>query len=95
MQTFLSLYLYILPIALYATWVGIGLWEIVTRPDMGRGAALGWMAVILLIPVLGILAYYIAGKSAIPAWQRVTLVGGGVLAYVVLYAVGSLAGGVV
>ena len=95
MSTFFSLYLYILPIVLYAAWVGIALWELSTRGDLGRGAVIGWMALILLVPVVGILLYYAAGKSQIPAWQRITLIAGGVLAYVVLFAVGSLFGVVV
>ena len=95
MATVLSVYLYMLPIALYTAWVGIALWELMARDDVGTGASIGWMAFILLIPLIGIIAYYVFGKSEIPAWQRLTLIGGGLLAYAILFAIGSLIGGVV
>jgi hypothetical protein len=53
------------------------------------------VAVILLIPLLGPVAYYTAGRSQIPAWLRGVLVGGGIGAYLVILTVAAFLGGVV
>jgi hypothetical protein len=42
------------------------------------------MAGILVVPVLGPVAYYAFGRSRIPATLRLLLVGGGLLVYVVV-----------
>lgn len=94
-SVFFGLYAYMLPFVLYAAWVAIALWDLARRQDLGRGAVLGWTAVILLVPFLGVVAYHVAGRSPIPAWQRATFVGGGFAAYLVILVVGALVGGVV
>ena len=90
-----GLYGYFLPFVLYAAWVAIALWDLTRRVDLSRGATLGWIAVILLVPFLGVILYYIRGRSSIPGWQRLAFVGGGMLAYLIILAVGALVGGVV
>lgn len=94
-SVFFGLYAYLLPFVLYAAWVAIALWDLARRADLGRGAIIGWTAVILLVPFLGVIAYHLGGRSPIPRWQRLTFVGGGILAYLVILAVGALVGGVV
>lgn len=90
----LGLYAYILPLALYTAWVGIALWEIIRRDDLSRGAGIGWMFVILIVPFFGVLAYYVFGKSEIPAAYRWTLLAGGMGVYVLFLALGLLVGGI-
>jgi len=92
----LGLYGYVLPLALYAAWVVIALWEIIgRRDDLSRGAGIGWMLAILIIPFLGVLGYYIVGKSRIPAPYRWVLLAGGMAAYLIVVALGLVLGGVV
>lgn len=91
----LGLYAYVLPLALYATWVVIAIWEITKREDMSRGKGVGWMFAILIIPFLGVLAYFIFGKSHIPAAYRWVLTAGGIGVYALFVAIGAIAGGLV
>lgn len=90
-----GLYGALLPFVLYAAWVALALWDLARRDTLGKGAALGWIAVILLVPFLGAIAYHVVGRSQIPAWLRGAVVGGGLLAYLVILGIGAVAGGIV
>ena len=92
---FLGLYAYVLPLVLYAAWVVIALWEITNRDDMSKGAGIGWMFAILIVPFVGVIAYYIFGKSQISAAYRWVLLAGGPGVYVLFLLIGLVAGGVV
>jgi plastocyanin len=101
-SVFFGLYAYFLPFVLYAAWVAIALWDLARRgttpsapSDLGRGATIAWIAIILIVPFVGVIAYYLVGRSAIPGWQRLAFVGGGLLAYLVVLVLGALLGGVV
>ncbi|MBP7961804.1 MAG: PLDc N-terminal domain-containing protein [Caldilineaceae bacterium] len=94
MATLLSVYLYLLPIVIYTAWVAIALYDLGTRKEGGWAVSLGWMALILLVPVVGVVIYYALGRSTIPGWQRVTLLVGGPVAYGILLVIGNLVGGV-
>ena len=93
--TFYGLYAFMLPLALYAAWIALAAWDLTRRDDLSRGAQVGWVAVILLVPFLGPIVYYAMGRSPIPAHLRWSLVAGGFLAYGVTFAVGAVVGGVV
>lgn len=91
-----GLYAYVLPLVLYAAWVVIAVWEIITRrEDLSRGAGIVWILVILIVPFLGVIAYYLFGKSRIPVAYRWVLLLGGMGAYLVFLALGLVLGGVV
>ena len=90
----LGLYAYVLPLALYAAWVVIALWEIIRRDDLSRGAGIGWMFAILVIPFLGVIAYYVLGKSKIPAAYRWTLLAGGMGVNLLFLVLGLVIGGI-
>jgi hypothetical protein len=93
---FIGLYAYVLPLVLYAAWVVIAVWEIITRrEDLSRGAGIGWILLILIVPFLGVIAYYIFGKSQIPAAYRWVLLAGGMGAYLLFLVLGLVVGGVV
>lgn len=98
-SVFFGLYAYLLPFVLYAAWVTIALWDLArsasASPGRRKAAVVGWSAVVLLIPFLGVIFYYIFGRSQIPGWQRLTLVLGGLLAYVIILGIGAMIGGVV
>lgn len=86
-EIILGFYLYLLPIALYATWFGVGTWDLIRRTDLKGGARIGWLSGIYLIPVLGPLAYFLFGKSEIQRSTRWILALGVPLAYVILAVV--------
>ena len=93
---FIGLYAYVLPLVLYAAWVVIAIWEIVARrEDLSRGAGVRWILVILIVPFLGVIAYYVMGRSTIPAAYRWVLLAGGLGAYLLLLVLGLFLGGIV
>jgi plastocyanin len=76
-----SLYAYVLPLVLYASWVSIALWDLIRRDDVAVGRRAAWMAIVLVVPVLGPVAYYTVGDSRIPGVLRLMLVVGGLIVY--------------
>lgn len=92
---FFGLWAYFLPIMLFGAFVAIAIWDMVRRDDMSRGAMILWMALSVIVPFLGVIAYFIVGRSAIPAWQRTTIVVGGLLGWVIVFVAGTLLGGIV
>jgi hypothetical protein len=93
-QLLFALYGYLLPVVLYAAWTSLALWDLARRDDLGRGAAIAWIAVILLVPFLGVIAYHVLGRPRLPAWLRAAVIGGGLAAYLVILGIGALLGGI-
>jgi hypothetical protein len=89
-----GLYAYLLPFALLAAWMSVAFWDIARRDDLGKRAAVGWVAAILLVPFLGVIAYHVAG-SGLPRWLRLTFVLGGAASYVAIVGVAAAVGGVI
>jgi plastocyanin len=92
-SVFFGLYAYFLPFVLYAAWVAIALWDLM-RSERNRGGVIGWSLAILILPFLGVVAYYIWGRPRLAVWQRVTLLAGGIGAYLLILVIGALVGGV-
>lgn len=90
----LGLYAFLLPFMLYAAWSTLAFWDLGRRDDLGRGAAIGWVAGVLLFPFVGAAAYHVAGGSRVPAHLRVAMIAGGVALYVVVVLLDSAIGGV-
>lgn len=68
---FLGFFGWFMIASLYAIWVLIALWELTSRAaDWGRGRVIGWTSAIMVVPFLGVIGYFILGKSAIPGWKR-------------------------
>jgi plastocyanin len=88
----IGVYAYLLPLILYAAWVSIALWDLLRQDSASTRRRVGWMAVVLLVPLAGPIAYYVAGRSPIPRPMRVMLVAGGLGAYVVIAAIGVAIG---
>jgi hypothetical protein len=84
LESILGFYMYLLPLSLYAVWLSIATWDLVRRGDMKSGVRIGWMAVIYLIPILGPLAYYLFGRSAIQRSTRLTIAFGIPIVYLVI-----------
>jgi len=94
-QLLFGLYGYLLPLVLLAAWVSLAFWDIARRDDLGRAVAVGWVAAILLIPFLGVIAFHAFGARTIPGWLRAVVVGGGLLAYLAILGIGAALGGIV
>lgn len=94
--TFLfSTWAYFLPLALVGAWIALAIWDMVRRQEtMSKGMLVLWFFVILLIPILGVMAYFAFGRSLIPGWIRIVVVAGGTLAYLVVLAILFIVSGV-
>lgn len=90
----IGLYGYALPLILYSAWVSIALWDLVRQDLLPDRTRVVWMAVVLLIPLLGPIAYYAIGRSPIQRSLRWMLVAGGLGVYVLLAALGFIVGSI-
>lgn len=90
----IGLYGYALPLILYSAWVSIALWDLVRQDLLPDRTRVVWMAVVLLIPLLGPIAYYALGRSPIQRSLRWMLVAGGLGVYVLLAALGVIVGSI-
>lgn len=79
-----GLYVYQLPLILYTVWVTMAVWDIARRDDMADKQKVGWLIATLVLPVVGPIAYYAAGRSPLSAAFRFGLVGGSFVVYVAL-----------
>src|SRR6266566_5035461 len=95
LQVIFGLYGYLLPFALFAAWIALALWDLARRDDLSRGATIAWVAVVLVVPFLGVIAYHVLGRPKIPGWLRTTMIGGGIVAYALILGIGALIGGIV
>ena len=89
LQVLMGLYATVLPFAVLAAWIAVALWDVSRRvqaAELGRGAAVGWAGVVLVVPVVGAAGYLLAGAS-LPRWLAATYVGGGLLAWLLVLAV--------
>lgn len=91
---FFGLWAYLMPFMLFAALLAIGLWDLVRSDERSKGATIGWILVQLLIPFVGVLAYFLFGSS-LPKWKRYSIALGGLGSYLVLIGIGALVGGIV
>ena len=91
LTTVLGLYAYVFPLALYAAWIAIAMWDLVRREELSSRRRIGWMAIVLILPLIGPLAYFAAGGSSIPRSARWFLVVGGVVIYLGIATLAMLA----
>ena len=89
-STLLGLYAYVLPLALYAAWISIALWDLIRR-ELSDRRRIGWMAIVLAIPLVGPIAYFGLGKSGISSAVRWFLVAGGIGIYFVVVVLATAA----
>ncbi len=94
-QLLFGLYGYLLPIVLLAAWVALAFWDLAQRQPMSRTRTILWIAIILLIPFLGVIAYHLFSHSRLPGWLRLAVVGGGIAAYMAIVAIGLVVGRVI
>ncbi|MBA2337751.1 MAG: right-handed parallel beta-helix repeat-containing protein [Acidimicrobiia bacterium] len=97
-SVFFGLWAYVMPFMLFAALFTLAVGDILRRRgdgDLSAAQAVGWVLGSLLIPFLAVIAYFVVGRSRVPTWLRVTLIGGGIAAYMVLLVAGALLGGIV
>ena len=82
LTTVVGLYGYVFPLALYASWIAIALWDLIRREELADRQRIGWMALVLVVPLVGPVAYFLGGGSAISRSVRWFLVVGGLAIYV-------------
>ena len=82
----LGMYGYLLPLALYVTWVAIAVWDLVRREDVRNSFRVAWMIVIFAVPFLGPVIYYVWGRTEISRSVRIMLLVGGPLVCVAFTA---------
>lgn len=93
-QLLFGLWGFFLPFALFASWVGLAIWDLARRKASTAYKA-AWLAAVLLIPFAGALGYHLFARSHMPRWFRFAITFGALGAYVIVLAVGAIAGGVV
>jgi plastocyanin/uncharacterized membrane protein YhaH (DUF805 family) len=81
LTTVVGLYGYVFPLALYASWIAIALWDLIRREELSDRRRIGWMALVLVVPVVGPVAYFLGGGSTISTAVRWFLVVGGLAIY--------------
>jgi plastocyanin len=89
----ISLYAYLLPLALYAAWLAVAFWDLARRDDLSTPGKAAWMAAVLVVPLAGPIAYYLLGRSPIPGALRLTMVAGGMGVYGVFAVISYLIAG--
>ena len=80
-QFLLGLYAELLPVALYAAWLSLGFWDLARNEKLSNAAKLLWMVVLVVIPILGPIAYYFFGRSQLSRSFRVMFVIGAPVLY--------------
>lgn len=86
---FLGMYAYALPLALYATWMAVSVWDLARREDFTGAQRNIWLIATLAVP-FGPALYLLLGKSPVARGFRITLVLGGLAVFVVLAALSAL-----
>jgi len=81
-----GLYAYALPLILYSAWVSIALWDLVRQDAVPNRTRVLWMIAVLIVPLVGPIAYYVFGRSPIQRSLRIMLVAGGLAIYAALTA---------
>jgi len=84
LTTVVGLYGYVFPLALYASWIAIALWDLIRREELTDRRRIGWMALVLVVPVVGPAAYFLGGGSRISSPVRWFLVAGGLAIYLAI-----------
>jgi hypothetical protein len=77
----LGLYADVLPIALYGAWLAVGFWDLARNEKLPSGIRLVWMAIMVVIPILGPIAYYFFGRSGLSRSFRIMFVVGAPVLY--------------
>ena len=90
-QLWFVVYLYLLPLLMYASWASLAVMDLAERGDAGR---VRWGALVILVPLLGGAWYLLAAATSLKRSSRFAIVFTGLLVWLLPLAVGLwLAGG--
>ncbi len=91
-QIWFTVYLYLLPFLLYATWASLALMDLSERS--GEPARVAWGAFVILVPLLGGAWYLLGSARTIKRSARIAIVLTGLVVWLLPLAAGVwLAGG--
>ena len=91
-QIWFVVYLYLVPLLLYASWASLAFMDLGERVD-GPGRA-GWGAFVLLVPLLGGACYLLTAATSLRRPARIAMVITGLVVWLLPLAIGVwLAGG--
>ncbi len=97
-SVFFGLWAYVLPFMLFAALLALAVVDILQRwrdDDISTGGSIAWVLVSLLVPFVGVIAYFVVGRSRVPVWLRLVVIVGGIGSYLALLAAGAVVGGIV
>ena len=86
----LGLYGYVLPLVLFVSWVAIAMWDLIRQESLPISFRTRWMLIVLVVPFIGPIIYFIWGRSPIPRQLRLVLTAGGVVVYAVVATLAAL-----
>jgi uncharacterized membrane protein YhaH (DUF805 family) len=91
-QIWFVVYLYLLPLLLYATWASLAVMDLAERADdTGR---VRWTALVILVPLVGGAWYLLSGAKSLTRSSRFAIVIAGLIVWLLPLAIGVwLAGG--
>ena len=80
-----GLYDYLLPIMLYCAWSSLAFMDLAAAGETGGSRVMKWSAGLLLFPLIGAAAYLLWGNPRMSRFNRIVVVGGGLLVMAVAY----------
>jgi hypothetical protein len=93
-QWWFVVYVYLLPLLLYASWAALSLMDLNERARAGERGSLAWGAAVLLLPLIGGAAYLLGSSRQLRRSSRFAVVLAGLIAWLIPLIVGLwLAGG--
>ena len=94
-QLLFQLYGYLMPFVLYAAWAALAIKDIDVNEKTQGSMKYVWLAIVYLIPFLGVLIYHLAGPSKISRGLKLGAIFGGLISYIVVLALGAIISGLV
>jgi len=93
-QWWFVVFIYVLPLLLYASWAALSLLDLDERGRSGEPASAAWAVAVLLLPLIGAAAYLLGSSRHLRGSSRFAIVLGGLLVWLIPLIVGVwLAGG--
>ncbi len=89
----IALYAYLLPILLYVIWSALALVDLGRRENVPTARRALWAAIVFLVPFLGAAAYLTVGGAQTSRSVKSTVLGGGLVAYLLVLLFGLGVGG--
>ena len=94
-QLLFQLYGYLMPFVLYAAWAALAIKDIDINEKTQGSMKYIWLAIVYLVPFLGVLIYHLAGPSKISRGLKFGAIFGGLISYIVVLALGAIISGLV